>query len=200
MSGSPDGLREQKKERTRQALLEAALTLFLKQGFAETTVEQIAAAADVAPRTFFRYFTSKEDVVFLGQDEENASVEALLRERPAGEDLLDSLVRGARLVIEGSMQNLAHVRRSTQLVQRTPALRARQLQLQSEVQEMLVRSLVGKKPSKAEAARVRLVVGAFMGAVSAAMNDWMAAGARGDPFGPLASVERLLRDGYRPGK
>ncbi len=75
------GLRERKKARTRASLREHALRLFREQGYQATTVEQIAAAAEVSPSTFFRYFPTKEDVV-LQDDMDTRLVEAFARQPP----------------------------------------------------------------------------------------------------------------------
>ena len=82
---SPPGLRERKKIRTRAALIDAAMELCLKQGYEQTTVEQIAASADVSPRTFSRYFATK-DAVFLTllDDYAHAVAEELETVEPVG--------------------------------------------------------------------------------------------------------------------
>src|SRR6202142_4641493 len=80
--GPAPGLRERKKARTRASLREHALRLFGEQGYHATTVEQIAAAAEVSPSTFFRYFPTKEDLV-LQDDMDTRMIEALDRQ-PAG--------------------------------------------------------------------------------------------------------------------
>lgn len=85
------GLRERKKLRTREAIIDAALTLFAERGFERTTVADIAAAADIAPRTFFGYFPTKEDVVFHDFDETLAGLEQRLSTRAPGQTAIDAM-------------------------------------------------------------------------------------------------------------
>src|SRR5687767_10070242 len=85
------GRRERKKNRTRQELIDAATKLFASRGFDETTTEDIAEAADVSQRTFFRHFSSKEAVLYGDMDELLARFRAILEERPVGEPLVESV-------------------------------------------------------------------------------------------------------------
>ena len=85
------GLRERKRVRTRRAIADAALELFDRQGFHATTIPQIAAAADVSPRTVSGYFPAKEDLAFPDADERIAALEQRLRTRPPGETAADAL-------------------------------------------------------------------------------------------------------------
>lgn len=85
------GRRERKVIETRRSILVAARQLFEADGYAETTVERIAEAADVAPRTFFRYFPTKESLLFADFDAVRREMLARLAQRPADEDPLDSL-------------------------------------------------------------------------------------------------------------
>jgi TetR/AcrR family transcriptional regulator, regulator of mycofactocin system len=90
-SGPAPGRRERRVRETRRAILETARHLFETNGYAPTTVEQIAAGADVAPRTFFRYFPTKESLLFAHFDEVLREMLASLESRPADEDPLRSL-------------------------------------------------------------------------------------------------------------
>jgi AcrR family transcriptional regulator len=79
---NPMGLRERKKARTRAVIRQEALRLFRERGYSGTTVEQIAAAADVSPATFFRYYPTKEDVVL--QDDLDVLLPEAVEAQPAG--------------------------------------------------------------------------------------------------------------------
>ena len=85
------GLRERKKEQTKRAIEDAAFRLFEERGFQATTVADIADAADVAPRTFFAYFPSKEDVLFADFDATFDDLASRLRGRPEGESTFEAL-------------------------------------------------------------------------------------------------------------
>jgi AcrR family transcriptional regulator len=91
-AGTPEpGLRERKRRRTRATIARAALELFDRQGFDQTTIPQIADAADVSPRTVSSYFPSKEDLAFADADEAMEAFEARLRDRAPGETTMDAL-------------------------------------------------------------------------------------------------------------
>ncbi|QRY51659.1 TetR family transcriptional regulator [Mycolicibacterium septicum] len=87
------GLRERKKQRTRAMLIEAAIELCDRQGFEQTTVEQIAAVADVSPRTFSRYFATKDAVVLAFVDEVIEMVAIELESQPAEIGDIEALYR-----------------------------------------------------------------------------------------------------------
>jgi AcrR family transcriptional regulator len=159
------GLRATKKRRTRQAIRAAAISLFTDQGVAATTVEQIAAAADISPRTFFNYFDTKEQAVSLPyglRDEvsilkpvkagrEWASIEsaclALAHALEADTDERDTLLAGIRL---------CHVE---------PSLRDQASAQRGRWEQLL---LSGLKPTLTN----RVMVNAAAGAVWAALTDW----------------------------
>jgi AcrR family transcriptional regulator len=94
------GLRERKKQRTRSALIDSAYALFQRKGFDATTVDEIAEAVDISPRTFFRYFASKEEVALSLVDDQLVAILELFVHRPPAEPVLDALRNSAVEVIE----------------------------------------------------------------------------------------------------
>jgi AcrR family transcriptional regulator len=93
------GRRERKKQRTREALIDAAFRLFQEKGFEATTVEEIADEVDVSSRTFFRYFASKEDVVLTFQEEQFSTMLEALAARPESEPVMTALRNAAVSVL-----------------------------------------------------------------------------------------------------
>ncbi|WP_410667975.1 TetR/AcrR family transcriptional regulator [Amycolatopsis sp. cmx-4-68] len=85
-------LRERKKLLTRQALIDAAAAMFAERGFDQVTVAEIADAANVAAKTVFVYFPTKEDLVFHGEDEVLRTLVDRIRDRPTGHTPLDAVV------------------------------------------------------------------------------------------------------------
>src|SRR5882724_490036 len=99
MSQPAAGRRDRKKDETRQALREAAHRLFAEKGFSRTTIDDIAEAADVSRRTFFRYYDSKDDLLRVDVDDLLPVMVAALRGRPLDEPPLMSILAALRLLV-----------------------------------------------------------------------------------------------------
>ncbi|MET7512625.1 TetR family transcriptional regulator [Streptomyces sp. NPDC005480] len=173
------GLRERKKQRTRDALLRSALELFTTKGYDRTTVDEIAEAVDVSQRTFFRYFTSKEETAFAVQDMVESRFIALLRERPAGDSPFEAL-RGAVLdawdslgePIEEVVPVELHMR-TYQMIESTPSLIAVHLRRSTELEEEIARVIAEREGLDVEAdLRPRVTVAAFSGVMRMAGRLW----------------------------
>jgi AcrR family transcriptional regulator len=175
---SGPGLRERKKQRTREALTDAACVLFARQGVENTTVEQIAAAIDVSPRTFFRYFSSKEDVAVSVLDQQVTEVIRALEARPPTESVLTAL----RLAVVGTVR--AHedagsgdggvrLRSVRALLLSSPTVRAASLHqgaLRSGEMARLLAVRMGVDPARD--GRPQLVATIVLCALEAAVGEW----------------------------
>ncbi|MEU6986195.1 TetR family transcriptional regulator [Streptomyces sp. NPDC046324] len=173
------GLRERKKQRTRDALLRVALELFTTQGYEQTTVDEIADAVEVSQRTFFRYFTSKEEVAFAVQQMvEEHFVQALV-ERPAEEGPLDAM-RNAVLAswdtIGEAIMEVVPVDmylRTFQMIESTPALLAAHLRRTTEMEDTIARVVAEREGVDVdEDPRPRIVVAAFSGVMRVTGQLW----------------------------
>ena len=161
------GLRERKKARTGASIRQHTMRLFLEQGFAQTSVEQIAEAAEVSPSTFFRYFGSKEDVVIYdGLDP--IMIEAW-RRQPAELGLIPGL-RAAMHEVFGALSpaELSEMRLRGQLVYGIPELRLAMIDDLVRTATMMSQEVAVRVGLPADDFQVRVAVGAFMGAMMAA--------------------------------
>ena len=122
-----ESLRDRRKRRTAEAIVAAALELFAERGFERTTVDQIAAAADISRRTFFRYFADKEELFFAEDERLLEVVEATLDAAPAGEPVLELARRATRALAAHSVADPERRLARERLIAATPALQARRL-------------------------------------------------------------------------
>ncbi|MFS8101868.1 TetR/AcrR family transcriptional regulator [Lentzea alba] len=170
MSDDP-GRRERKKQATRQSLVAAAVRLFTEQGYDETGVADIAEAADVSKRTFFLHFPTKEDVLLTDADNRASLAVDAIAERPPGTPLRDALATAADRMITSTAEGdlpagLAALR--ARLVVTTPAVQARVLHTTFTAQTRIAAALRAAYPDELDDLTAAAVVGALMGAISAA--------------------------------
>lgn len=194
-AAEPLSLRQRKKERTRAALVAAALDLFDRQGYETTTVDDIAAAAEVSPRTFFRYFSTKEEVA-LG-DDLGREIVGLLAARPAGEPTLESL----RHVVAGSLAMTSRGDREAllsrlRLVYRTPSLRTRRWEFQLEMSRICGAVLAERRGLPPDDLGSRVAAASALVAVEVAMDHWQQHDGREDLGDVLDAAVRHLGDAF----
>lgn len=120
------GLRERKKQLTRATIARVALDLFHEQGFHDTTIAQIAEAANVSPRTVSAYFPAKEDLVFPDQDTTFAGLGARLAERQADETTADALRNWLATQLPSWQARADEMRKQRELVETDAGLLAYQ--------------------------------------------------------------------------
>jgi AcrR family transcriptional regulator len=160
------GLRERKKARTRASLREHALRLFLEQGYEKTTVEMIAAAAEVSPSTFFRYFPTKEDVV-LQDDMDTRMIEAFDRQPPELAPL--AAVRAAMRETWNSFTpaDWDQISQGARLSMEVPEVRARSMNEFARTITVISAALARRTGREPYDLRVREAAGAVVGAMMA---------------------------------
>jgi AcrR family transcriptional regulator len=172
------GLRERKKQQTRETISRTALRLFAERGYDETTLAEIAEAADVAPRTIFAYFDSKEDILFAEEGGVVTELKRRLDERPAGATTVDALRE-----FVGCMKSPDEDDRlRKKVIMASPALqmkmRARHVQLEPILAESIARDL-GTDPDDI---RARLIAASMKAAFESVSDRFFEAESGGEPI------------------
>jgi AcrR family transcriptional regulator len=193
------GLRERKKEQTREALISSALQQFVERGFERVTVEEIAGACDVSPRTFFRYFGSKEDVLFADADAQKARVMAVLVAQPPDVPPLRALQAAVLTVATDYEDRRDTVLLRQRIVGETPSLRSRVAERHHRWESAVLAELrrSGRDAGLSELT-VRLTVAAATTALRVATEVWIEGAGQGDLRALLASALDELRKGLEP--
>lgn len=176
---SAPGRRERKKLETRTALEAAALRLFAERGYEQTTVDDIAEAADVAVRTFFRYFQSKQHVLFgdvaLGIA---ARLRTALRERPAKETPVEA-VRAALGAMElDDAEQQRQVLDRLRLLQRLPELGGTYHLLFQQLHDVIAEEVAERTGKPVTDLHPQLLAAAATGALKAALTVFEVSGGR----------------------
>jgi AcrR family transcriptional regulator len=170
------GLRERKKARTRESLAVAALDLFARQGFDATTIEEIADACEVSPRTFFRYFPTKEAALFGDGESRRAALLDALANQPAEVPPLEAL-HAAMVALARSYRDDRDVLvMRSKVLQESVHLRASKAEHQRGWEEALTEELARRaRAVKQPLSRfeLRLVSGVAVAALRAALDTWI---------------------------
>lgn len=175
-------LASRKRQFVKDELNEAALRLLAYQGFEETTIDQIVAAAGVSRRTFFRYFKSKEDVILdlivsLGE-----AINAALVARPAGEPPLLAVRQSFASVVRGYEEDPEKAARLARLVMDTPRVLARYLERQTAWRAELAGEIARRMQVDPEADyQPALLAALAFAAFDTAITVWANAGGTVNP-------------------
>ncbi|MFE7561568.1 TetR family transcriptional regulator [Kitasatospora sp. NPDC057500] len=195
MPEAPLSLRERKKLKTRRTIRREAYRLITEQGYENTTVDRIAAAAEVSPSTFFRYFATKEDLV-LTDEYDPALIEALLA-RPSDEPFL----RSCRTALVELVRNLPQEDREELLVRMrlvgdVPALRSRMLDAAGAPQRLYLAVLTRRAGVQEPTFAMRITAAALTAATAEAVLLWAEAGGAEDIAGLVDRTFTVLEEGF----
>jgi AcrR family transcriptional regulator len=171
------GLRDRARRAVRTEVAAVALELFARQGFDNTTIEQIAAAAGLSRSSFFRYFATKEDVVLGGLEERGKTLREALVARPDDEPPWQALRAAFETIVRANTDDRDRALRLATMLAHTPSLRAWHAEKQVRWQALLVPELarrMGHPDDDLGDPVPRAVVAAALACLDAAVQAWRA--------------------------
>jgi AcrR family transcriptional regulator len=174
----PVPLRARKKERTRAAIARVALDLFSTRGFSAVTLAEIAEAAEVGQRTLFRYFADKEELLFDDDGAGQAGLRAAMDNRPEQEPPATAVLEALLSLVSVWQDQREQGRRRREVIDASPALRARERAKHAAYQETLLAGLTARGLDRAQG---RLLAGVAVACVEEALSRWYADVSPGSP-------------------
>ena len=181
MTARITNLREQFKTTTRQELTRVGLQLFLQQGFANTTIDQIVEPLGISKRTFFRYFATKEDLVFEWQTEMAPALIDELNSRSKDEAPFKAVSETLFALASRINTNPALAFALMRLLKETPSLAGRDMERRMVWEQALTAALIEREGRKImPRLKARIIVGMAMTAWTAALDEWYAGGGKAE--------------------
>jgi AcrR family transcriptional regulator len=179
------GLRERKKQRTRQLLVDTARRLFSERGFEQVSIAEIARVAEVSPATVFNYFPSKEDLVYSGLETFEQRLLAAIRERTSGETVLDAfacfVLEPRGLFVVKDEEEAEQLIALTRMIAASPALLAREQQIFARYTDTLAKLIADETGAGAGDLRPYVAANALIGVHRALIGYVRERLAAGDP-------------------
>lgn len=170
------GLRERKKQKTRETIINVALELFAERGYEQTTIAEIAEAAEVSPRTIFAYFPSKEDILFCDLPALQERLAQALEERPEGVTALDTL---RDFILESPVLGPNELVRK-RIVASDETLLRNERARQAPFEQLMIEAIAKDLNTTADDIRPRIAAASLIAAFSALRER--------DPDTPLESI------------
>ncbi|WP_377273991.1 TetR family transcriptional regulator [Peterkaempfera sp. SMS 1(5)a] len=165
----------------RDALIAAAFQLFLERGYEQTTIDDIVSLAGVGRRSFFRYFPSKEDVVFPDHEQVLADMTAFLQESEDADDPVVRVCDAARLVLRMYAENPTFSVQRYRLTKKVPGLRTYELSVVRRYEHTLAEYLRGRFAARRDGVlRASVVAASVVAAHNHALRSWLRANGQGD--------------------
>ncbi|MFE6227519.1 MULTISPECIES: TetR family transcriptional regulator [unclassified Streptomyces] len=188
----PSTLAQRKKQLVATELTETALQLFAHKGFEAVTVDEIASAAGVSKRTFFRYFASKDDVVVQFLAGMGADMRAELAARPAAEPPSAALLHAVSVPLAACGDHAERTLPVVRLILRTPGLLARFLEHQAGWREELAAELADRLGLDPAGLYPPLAAGMALGAFDTVLCRWSEGAGAPDPLALIARAFEVL--------
>jgi AcrR family transcriptional regulator len=171
----PD-LRALTRETVRAQIAETAWSVFAERGFDDVTVNEVAEATGISRASFFRYFSSKEEAVFVALEAMGAEIATALEERPPREPTWTALRRAFEAATPNYASNPTRSLARLNLTRETPSLRAHQLERQAQWRGLIGPALALRLGRAPEDVGVDAIVGAAIAALDAATERWALSG------------------------
>lgn len=171
-AGQVPDLRSLTRETVRAQIAETAWSVFAERGFDDVTVNEVAEATGISRASFFRYFSSKEEAVFVALEAMGAEIATALEQRPPQEGSWVALRRAFDAATPSYASHPARSLARLNLTRETPSLRAHQLERQAQWRSLIAPALAIRTGIDAGDVRIEAVVGAAIAALDAATEKW----------------------------